>query len=87
MSSTAYYKETLSSNGSFSLQKYRHKKTGKKSYVVFVDIWKSDAPYLDLHNHFDPLRVRRIPNSDVKYIFNSRKLAEELLVVAMLKWK
>ncbi len=87
MSSPAYYKETLSSNGSFSLHKYRHKKTGKKSYVVDVNMWKSAAGYYDLYDHFDPLRVRKISNTDIKFKFNSRELAEELLVIAVLKWK
>lgn len=87
----AYYKEKLSSNGRISLHKYRQKGGGKKFYVVEVvfrygDGWDIMQAYRD---HFDPLCVRQLGDDTFmhKYKFNSREIAEGLIVVAALKWK
>ncbi len=74
----------VSEHGRFAVVKIINKKTGRKKYLV--DNWDSTEPISsEIIHHFDPFGNRKIRSTNYAWAYNTRKDAEELLIVAALK--
>lgn len=74
----------------FILTKYSNAKTGKIHYSVQLRMWPNGHSWgpdvvSNIRNHFDPGKNRGSTNG-LKWKFNNRKEAEQLIMTAIIKW-